>query len=82
MQNFITLAIRTFKQHVIKKYFFVSRSYQMKWMWKTNERVNGNGFNFEIVFSILDIRVPLMWKDNVHFTGKTGGDCVFQISQI
>lgn len=22
----------------------------------------------------LDIRVPLMWKDNVHFSGKTGGE--------
>ena len=43
---------------------------------------HGNGFDNKIIFSIADIRVPLMWKDNVHFTGKTGGDCVFQISEI
>jgi len=24
-----------------------------------------------IIFS--DMRIPLMWRDNVHFTGKTGG---------
>ena len=24
--------------------------------------------------AVKDIRIPLMWKDNVHFTGKTGGE--------
>ena len=22
---------------------------------------------------VSDMRIPLMWRDNVHFTGKTGG---------